>query len=243
MPLDSMYLPVRVGNSLAKDDFGYTGDDSGDNISDKNPFFCELTALYWGWKNVKSEYIGLAHYRRHFSCRKGKWKYSLILTKEEAEKYLEKVDVVLPRKRRYFIESLSSHYKHTHDLEHLELTREIMRKQCPEYVQMFDKVMQHTGAHMFNMMIMKRDVLDKYCTWLFGILFALEKEVDVTNMPAFDARLFGRVSELLLDVWLKQNNIKFLETGFVQIGDEKWGKKITGFLSAKFGGKKYDRSK
>ena len=184
-----MLFRSRVGNSLAKDDFGYIGDDSGDNISDRNPFFCELTALYWGWKNLKSDYIGLAHYRRHFSCRKGQWKYSLILTKEEAEKYLEKVDVVLPKKRRYFIESLSSHYKHTHDLEHLELTREIIRKQCPEYVPMFDKVMKHTGAHMFNMMIMKREVLDSYCSWLFPILFALEEEIDVVNMSAFDARL------------------------------------------------------
>ena len=242
MPLDEMYLPVRVGNALAKDDFGYTGDDSGDNISEKNPYFCELTALYWGWKNVKADYIGLAHYRRHFSCRSGRWN-SLILTKEEAESFLAKADVVLPKKRRYFIESLASHYKHTHDLEHLELTREILRKQCPEYVDMFDKVMKHTSAHMFNMMIMKRDMLDKYCSWLFPILFALEDEIDVKNMPAFDARLFGRVSELLLDVWLKQNNIKYVETGFVQIGDENWGKKIKGFLSAKFGGKKYDRSK
>ena len=243
MPLDEMYLPVRVGNALAKDDFGYTGDDSGDNISEKNPYFCELTALYWGWKNVKADYIGLAHYRRHFSCIKGTWNYSLIFTKEDAERYLVKADVVLPKKRRYFIESLSSHYKHTHDLEHLELTREILRKQCPEYVEVFDKVMKHTSAHMFNMMIMKREVLDQYCSWLFPILFALEKEIDVKNMPAFDARLFGRVSELLLDVWLKQNNIKYVETGFVQIGDENWGKKIKGFLSAKFGGKKYDRSK
>ena len=203
MPMDDMYLPVRVGNALAKDDFGYTGDDTGDNISEKNPYFCELTALYWGWKNVKADYIGLVHYRRHFSCRSGRWKYSLILTKEEAESYLSKADVVLPKKRHYFIESLASHYKHTHDLEHLELTREILRMQCSEYVEVFVKVMKYTSVHMFNMMIMKRDLLDAYCSWLFPILFALEDEIDVKNMPAFDARLCGRVSELLLDVWLK----------------------------------------
>lgn len=243
MPLDEMYLPIRVGNALAKDDTGYKGDDTGENISEKNPCFCELTALYWGWKNVKADYIGLAHYRRHFSCRKGKWKYSLILTKEEANNFLVKADVVLPQKRKYFIESLSSHYKHTHDFEHLELTREIIRKQCPEYVPVFDKVMKRTSAHMFNMMIMKYEVLDSYCSWLFPILFALEKEIDMTHMTAFDARLFGRVSEMLLDVWLKQNGIKYVETGFVQIGDENWGKKIKGFLSAKFAGRKYDRSK
>lgn len=96
---------------------------------------------------------------------------------------------------------------------------------------------------MFNMLIMKKEILDKYCSWLFPILFKLEKEIDVTSLSAFNARLFGRVSELLLDVWLIHNNIKYVETGFVQIGNENWGKKIKGFLSAKFGGKKYDSSK
>lgn len=62
-------------------------------------------------------------------------------------------------------------------------------------------------------------------------------------MSAFDARLFGRVSELLLDVWLRQNDIKYVETGFVQIGNENWRKKIKDFLSAKFAGRKYDKSK
>lgn len=243
MPLDDIYLPIRVGNTLAKDDFGYIGDDTGDNISEKNPYFCELTALYWGWKNLENDYIGLVHYRRYFSCRKGQWKYSLIMTKEETIDFLSKANVVLPKKRRYFIESLSSHYKHTHDLEHLELTREIMRKQCPIYISTFDKVMTHTAAHMFNMVIMKREILNQYCLWLFPILFALEKEIDIKKMPAFDARLFGRVSELLLDVWLEQNRIKYVETGFVQIGDENWRRKITGFLFAKFGGKKYEQSK
>lgn len=125
----------------------------------------------------------------------------------------------------------------------MELTREIMRKQCPEYLPTFDKVMKRTSAHMFNMMIMKYEVLDSYCSWLFRILFALEKEIDVTHMSAFDARLFGRVSELLLDVWLRQNDIKYVETGFVQIGNENWRKKIKDFLSAKFAGRKYDKSK
>lgn len=134
-------------------------------------------------EKCEADYIGLAHYRRHFSCRKGKWKYSLILTKEEADNFLAKADVVLPPKRKYFIESLSSHYKHTHDLEHLELTREIMRKQCPEYLPTFDKVMKRTSAHMFNMMIMKYEVLDSYCSWLFRILFALEKRLMSPTCP------------------------------------------------------------
>ena len=127
MPMDDVYLPVRVGSVLAKDDFGYQRDDIGDNISEKNPYFSELTALYWGWKNLKADFFGLAHYRRHFSCKKSKWKFASILTSAEAEALCSKYDVILPKKRNYYIESLASHYKHTHDIEHLELTREILR--------------------------------------------------------------------------------------------------------------------
>lgn len=243
MPMDDVYLPVRVGSVLAKDDFGYQRDDIGDNISEKNPYFSELTALYWGWKNLKADYIGLAHYRRHFSCKKIKWKFASILTSAEAEALCSKYDVILPKKRNYYIESLASHYKHTHDIEHLELTREILRARYSDYVEDFDKVMEHTGGHMFNMCIMKRELLDKYCSWLFDILFALEKEIDMKNLSAFDARLYGRVSELLLDVWLRRNHIQYKEIGFVQMGDENWTSKIKGFLGAKFLKHKYSQSK
>lgn len=243
MPMDNIYLPVRVGSALAKDNFGYQRDDEGENISEKNPFFCELTALYWGWKNVEADYIGLAHYRRHFSCRKNKWKFASILSSKEAKELCGKYDVILPKKRKYYIETLASHYKHTHDIEHLELTREIIRKQCPDYLDTFDKVMERTWAHMFNMCIMKRELLNDYCSWMFAILFELEKEVDMKNLSAFDARLYGRVSEFLLDIWLTHNNIRYKEIGYVQIGDENWPSKIKGFLKAKFEGKKYTQSK
>ena len=243
MPTDDVYLPVRVGSALAQDDFGYTRDDSGENISEKNPFFCELTAVYWGWKNITADYIGLAHYRRHFSCKKSKWKCDCIMTKAQVEKLCEKNDVILPKKRYYVIETLFSHYRHTHDISHLELTREIIKDKCPDYLKFFDRGMSRRCAHMFNMFVMKKDVFDHYCEWLFDILFELEKRIDVSTMSSFDARLFGRVSELLLDVWLCKNKIKYREVGFVQLGKENWIKKIRGFLSAKFYGRKYDCSK
>ncbi len=243
IPDDDVYLPIRVGSKMADDDFGYTRDDSGDNISEKNPYFCELTAIYWGWKNLNADYIGLAHYRRHFSCKKSKWKYNSIMTGEQVEKLCSKYDVILPKKRFYVIETLMSHYRHTHDISHLELTREIIKEKYPDYLKQFDRGMNCRSAHMFNMFVMKRSILDQYCTWLFGILFELEKKVDVSLMSPFDARLFGRVSELLLDVWLDKNKVKYKEVGFVQLGAENWVKKIRGFISAKFYGKKYECSK
>lgn len=243
MPADDIYLPVRVGNALSDEDYNYQGDDEGCNISKKNPYFCELTALYWGWKNLKNEYIGLVHYRRFFSVKKNIWKYSSVLNRREIEEILSTSDVVLPKKRNYYIETIYSHYMHTHNLEHLEITRDILCLKYPEYVSSFDKIMKCRSAHMFNMLIMKKDILNNYCEWLFDVLFVLEKEIDVSCLAPFDARLFGRISELLLDVWIDKNKVKYVETNFVQIGKINTLNKIKGFLLAKFFGVKYTQSR
>ena len=63
------FLPIHAGKALSKYDLGIQGDDKGDNISMKNPWYCELTALYWLWKNTTADYKGLMHYRRIFTCR------------------------------------------------------------------------------------------------------------------------------------------------------------------------------
>ena len=109
MPNDKMYVPIQVG-AEGKKDLGYTKDNNGDNISSKNPFFCELTGLYWAWKNLNADYIGLAHYRRHFCLKKkSKIQFDNVLTSEEASLILKDTDVMLPRKRNYIIENLYSH--------------------------------------------------------------------------------------------------------------------------------------
>lgn len=244
MPKGEIYLPVQVGRSLSQNvDLEYQPDNDGDNISEKNPNFCELTALYWGWKNLQCNYIGLAHYRRHFSIRNPKDKMASVLSTEQCEKLCAEYDVILPKRRNYYISSLWNHYKDTHDISHLELTRAIIAEDWPQYIYAFDTVMKRTWGHMFNMYIMKKDLSDKYCEWLFDILFKLEKQIDLVSLSAFDARLFGRVSELLLDVWIEANQIPYKEIGFVQLGKENWPQKIKSFICAKFFGKKYSQSR
>ena len=133
MPTDPMYLPIHVGKK-GKEEIGFIGDETGENISEKNPYYCELTALYWAWKNLNADYIGLAHYRRHFSYRKkSKKTFENVLTYSEASSLLENVDVIVPKKRKYYIENLYDHYAHTHYVEHLIETRKIIEKDCAEY--------------------------------------------------------------------------------------------------------------
>ena len=95
---------------------------------------------------------------------------------------------------------------------------------------------------MFNMFIMKKDIMDKYCEWLFDILFELEKRVDTSQYDNFHARFYGRVSELLLDVWLNKNGYQYKEVPVLNMEKVNWFKKGTSFLKAKFFGKKYGKS-
>lgn len=241
MPDDRMYLPLHVGKAN-NPYIGFAGDDTGDNISEKNPNYCELTGLYWAWKNLDSDYIGLVHYRRYFSVKFGKDKKSRVLTHIQLEQILQTTDVILPKKRRYWIETIYSHYMHTHGGSCLDKTREIISKKYQDYLEYFDLVMKSRSAHMFNMLIMKKEILDAYCTWLFDILLELEGQVDTSGMTTFEARLIGRVSELLLDVWIGRNHIRYRELGYIHMEPVNWRKKISGFLGAKFMGKKYSES-
>lgn len=246
MPKDKLYLPLHVG-CFGKDSIGYQRDDDGENISVKNPYFCELTGLYWAWKNLDVEYIGLAHYRRNFSINRKipkdiDGRINSVIKYEDAERYLEDVDIILPKKRKYYIENLYSHYKNTHYIETLDETRKIIEEKYPEYIKEFDKLHIRTSAHMFNMFIMKKDILNRYCEWLFDILFELEKRIDPKQYDKFHARYLGRISELLLDVWIDTNELNYKEIRVIDIEKINWIKKGSAFLSAKFMKKKYNGS-
>lgn len=138
LPEGDCYLPLHVGKE-GKKEFGIDGDNVGDNISLKNQYYCELTGVYWAWKNLDADYIGLVHYRRYFG-RKGRWikkykdSYLEILTDDDIRELTAKYSVILPKKRNYYIETLYTHYAHTHYAEHLDLTRDIIEKLSPEYL-------------------------------------------------------------------------------------------------------------
>lgn len=72
MPKDSIYFPVCVGVGIPALSDKFQPDNVGENISEKNNTYCELTAIYWAWKNFPQniDYVGVAHYRRHFSTVK-----------------------------------------------------------------------------------------------------------------------------------------------------------------------------
>lgn len=255
MPVDQMYIPLHVGAEGKKDrngyplDLGYVKDNTGENISQLNPSFCELTGLYWAWKNVDADYIGLVHYRRHFSMKKQNNLWNSVLTYEQIVPFLGKVKVFVPNKRRYYIESLYSHYKHTHYSSHLDETRTVIKELYPEYLDSYDRIIQNSYGYMFNMMIVEKKLLNDYCTWLFDILFEVRKRIDMPELSAFQGRCYGRISEIIFNVWLDQKiqsgvlrKENLMELSCIHMERINWWKKGSAFLKAKFLGKKYEKS-
>ena len=252
MPEDSLYLPLQVG-AEGRESIGYRRDDEGENISRLNPSFCELTGLYWAWKNLEADYLGLVHYRRHFSFDpKTKEPWEHILTAKELEPFLPKIRLFVPGRRNYYIETLYSHYSHTHYASQLDETREILREGDPDIVFLFDAVLKQRGGYMFNMLIAERRLFDDYCAWVFDVLFELKNRIGreaEEQLDAFQGRLYGRVSEILFNVWLEKQlrdgtlkREEIMEIPVLHMEKVDWKKKGTAFLKAKMIGKRYERS-
>lgn len=218
MPDDDVYLPIQVG-AAGKGSLGWQRDDEGDNISAKNPNYCELTALYWAWKNLNADYIGLCHYRRYFVHRsltaRMKPKKYRIYSRKDYENILHHYDVIIPTQGHVNIygkkASLYEQYVFFHHKQVLDTAGLVIQQQCPEYEKIFKEVMRRTRMHVANMFVMKHDLFDLYCSWLFPILFSVEKEMKKTIYEDQLSREYGVLSEWLFNVWLSGRNEKKYE--------------------------------
>lgn len=229
-----LYLPVLVGAKRNyKPGIDYQRDDDGENISEKNPNYNELTAIYWAWKNLDADAVGLVHYRR-FLSKKRKRDLENILNKREVEELLAKTPIILPKKRKYYIETNYSHYIHAHHQEPIDVTRKVIVDKYPEYLDAFDQMMKRTSAHMFNMFVMKKELFDEYATWLFDILTEVEKQIDISEYSVQEARVFGYLAERLMDVWILTNHFKYTEVNWIQLGKKDTLRKLVNFLKRKF---------
>lgn len=236
VPNNDLYMPILVGAvNNYKPGMTFQRDDEGDNISAKNPSYCELTGIYWAWKNLKDvDAVGLVHYRRYLYTSKP---YDLknIATEQEITNLLKKYDVILPKERNYYIENTYKHYNNSHHIEPLDKTREIIARNYPEYLSAFDGVMKSTKAHMFNMFVMKKPMFDSYCEFLFGVLSTLEEQIDISDYSVQEKRVFGYISELLMDTWLYTNQFSYTELAWGQLGGKKTVKKAFNLLKRKVG--------
>lgn len=204
-PEEEGYVPLHVGRALGQD-LGYPGDDTGDHISDLNPYYGELTGLYWLWKNCHDvDNIGVCHYRRYF------WdEEKNLLSIGKIERILEEYDILVSNaiatKGTYL-----EYFGRAHNVRDLELTGEVIRRIYPEDHPYFCEVMNGSLQYYGNLCAAKKTLFDDYCAWLFPIFAELGEQVDVSGYDDYHKRLFGFLSENLLMVYTKARKLNVKE--------------------------------
>ena len=229
VPSDPMYQPLHVGYVNAKD-FGYPGDDTGDNISHLNCYYSELTGHYWLWKNCKDvDYIGTCHYRRYLINEKEK-----VLTKNEYENLLKDYDLVTTKR---VILNNSYHYGFSanHNIKALDTAGEVIRDLYPDYYDAYVTMVHENETYFGNMFVTSKALFDQYCEWLFAIFAEVEKRINLdTDEDAYHKRVLGFISEFLLLVWVRVNQLKVYECKVGMLGEKAETRELKETLAAYF---------
>lgn len=237
------FLPVHVGKEISNVDLPYQRDNEGINISVKNKNYCELTALFWAWKNlIDFDFIGLCHYRRFFLFRNSnKINKSLEITEDVffdnfdnflfTKELMSDCDIILA-KPNVLKMSLAGDYIYCHVPEDFAILRETVYSLYPDYKESFEFIMdKNNKLSPFNMFVTNKEILNEYCDWLFTILKEIEDKIYISQYP-YQQRVFGFMAERLLNVFVyhKKLKVKYIDVAF--IGTELKSKKnINEFIS------------
>lgn len=204
-PKDTMYVPLHVGRELSIE-LGYLSDDTGDNISNRNASFSELTGVYWVWKNESSAaYVGICHYRRYLINKSGR-----IFSESELLNLLQEYDLITSKRLQYDYTYFEG-YADAHNINDLIMTGEVIKEFYPEYYEHFIRLVHAKESYFGNIMVASKPLFDAYAKWLFTILLEVEKRIDISSYDNYHKRVFGFISEFLLLVWVETNQLKAYE--------------------------------
>lgn len=231
---ETPYYPIHVGKALSSLDLGIPGDDTGDNISQKNSSYCELTGMYWAWKNLKDvDVIGLCHYRRYFDFH---GQYSMLLphkilpssafgninlaVPDDIVQLVGKGKVVVANPL-VFTYAVAIDYCERYVSDDYRVMEYVIKKTQPEkYQRAFYEVMvRNCSLSPYNMFMMRWEDFDSYCSWLFPLLETIENATEIEYYNSMQHRIYGFMSERLLNVWLYANKKTLIGKPILKIED------------------------
>ena len=222
VPEDEDYVPLHVGRATWLREHGgeesplltYQGDDSGDNISEQNCYFSELTGLYWVWKNVQADITGVCHYRRYLLNKQG-----YMFTVPEIKTILNKYNIITTKNLQLNY-SYYEGFGANHKIGYLDATEAVIEDLYPEYAKDFHRLVHEKHTYFGNMLITSKKYYDAYMQWLFDILFEVQRRVKVEEEDSYHRRIFGFISEFLQYVWIVHNHLTVYECMVGMLGEK-----------------------
>lgn len=197
---DQVFKAVQGGRALHPDlDLGFLNDNTGDNISARNPFWSELTVLYWGWKNISDvEYMGLNHYRRYFD-----------IDVNDIDALMDGYDMIVGKSNTM----MSNHERarnlmHMTSIEDYYVFADTFLSMHPECEQAFMEYFYHSRkSYPFQMFIASKKLYDEYCQFMFPVLFETEKRVKPHGYTR-QKRTVGYFGEWFLGLYIYCRNLR-----------------------------------
>ena len=232
-------VPIHVGKTLSNKDLGFICDNTEDNISEKNPHFCELTATYWIWKNVKADIVGLFHYRRFLNFANTETKVHKLtdnfattygITEDTIKNILKNYDIIVPNKTKPTKTTVYDFYAKEHCASDMDLVLDVIKQKYPKDYEIAEKELRNsTQMFIGNMLIASKPIFDCYASWLFSILFEVEKQIqsDVLKRDTYQQRVYGFLAERLMGVFIethKDLKVKQVPMLFIEEDKKKYRK-------------------
>lgn len=213
-PANNIYIPIYVGNG--SNDMGILRDDTGDSIAELNPYINECTALYWIWKNTTSEYVGLNHYRRFF-CIGEYWGEAdqNLLDGKNIKRFLDEYEMIVADACDFYPRTISEALEESVNPDifkeiYVAIEKAILVK-YPEYKEDYERYFNGYVSNLCNMFITRREILNKYCEWLFSIIIEVVDKVSLDSYDSYSKRMVGFMAERLLTLWIIHNDIRVKE--------------------------------
>lgn len=188
-------------------------DSSFENISAKNPYYCELTGLYWMWKNVDAEEIGLCHYRRFF-CKRDAGVFNVLDIKALSE-LLKHGDIIMAKPIDLYMDYFTFYEKAQRNDALRECCKFLVSRDA-SYKKVVDSLLEGTTNHCYNMFYCKKEIMDQYCEWLFELLFTFEEKIDISEWTTQQQRVYGFLAEFLFNVWVAKKGLKVIDVDVAQ---------------------------
>jgi hypothetical protein len=209
-----VYRAIQVGKALHPElNLGYTCDNEGENISEKNPFWCEYTALYWGWKNQKDvEYSGLCHYRRYFDIN---------ITEDNIDQLFKKNDILVIKQDSPMLSKRSrlKNLAWVTTSEDAILFLDTLLYMYPEYKQeIMDYFFNSRLSIPYSMFIAKKEIFDQFCEFIFPVFFEMEKKMK-SHSYSRQKRAMGYFGEYSLGLFILCKHLRYKKIPLKAYGD------------------------
>lgn len=223
-----LFQPIKVGGGQLE---GAISDDTGENISELNPYYCELTGQYWVLKNYlkncSEKYTGFAHYRRlpdligitendapsiYGINYTDSLKLFNQLNSTDLTPIISKFDVIVPCTNYMYKTTVNPIlrkneqnfcvYDHFKE-EHNNNLLDTLRDVIGDTEEL-NECYKAEKSLFYNIYVMKTDLMISYLEWLFDILSKVGEKIGGWQQEKY-LRMAGFLSETLINVWLKNN--------------------------------------